>query len=113
VHREGTDPNNVQIEDVLCDFCGVAAWAQDTPCVEGHQGSLICGDCLSEAYETTAHLREGSSAGKCTMCLEKRDEPDWSGTRAVAIICRRCVKQSAGVLHKAKDWDWSKPTNRP
>ena len=113
MHREGTDPDNVQIEDVLCDFCGQAAWAREIPCVGGHKGSLICGDCLSVAYETVAHVREGSSGETCTMCLEQRDEPTWSGTRDAATICRRCVKQSAGALHKSKDWDWSKPTVDP
>ena len=28
MHREGIDDENVQPEDILCDFCGDAAWAQ-------------------------------------------------------------------------------------
>ena len=109
MHREGTDPDNVQADDVLCDFCGDAAWAEDIPCVEGHRGSLICGRCLSAAYESTIIGSGGTPQPACTMCLERREEPMWSGKRDSAI-CRRCIKQSAGVLHKSEDWEWSKPT---
>lgn len=113
MHRDGVDPESVQIDDVLCDFCGEAAWAEDIPCVEGHQGSLICGRCLSEAYEAIVLGDGGSPRSACTMCLERRDDPMWTGKRETAAICRRCTKQSAGVLHKSKDWDWQKPTARP
>jgi hypothetical protein len=98
----------VRPEDVLCDFCHVAAWANELPCIEGHHGSIICGDCLHVAYLA---LPEGSdpSTEACTMCLEVRDDPIWVAEQTKAHICRRCVKQAAGALHKSKDWDWSKP----
>lgn len=108
MRREGTNPDDVQPEDVLCDFCHKAAWADDSPCVEGHHGSVICGNCLTAAF---AALSDGGAASPepCTMCLEIRDEQAWHGVRPEAQICRRCVKLAAGALHKSKDWDWSKP----
>lgn len=108
MRREGTNPDDVQPEDVLCDFCQTQAWADDVPCVEGHHGSIICGTCLTAAFAALPALGE-PSAESCTMCLEVRDEPAWRGDRAEANICRRCVKQAAGALHKSSDWDWTKP----
>ena len=108
MRREGTNPDDVQPEDVLCDFCHKAAWADDAPCVEGHHGSIICGDCLTHAFAALAQGGAGSSE-PCTMCLEVRDEYAWHGTQTEAHICRRCIKQAAGALHKSTDWDWSKP----
>jgi hypothetical protein len=26
-----------------------------------------------------------------------------------AVICKRCIKQGAGRLHKDPDWDWQRP----
>ena len=45
------------------------------------------------------------------LCLEEgRADPHWeSPTQDGVLACRRCVKQSAGVLHKDKDIDWTKP----
>ncbi len=110
MHREGANPDDMAIEDVLCDFCGVAAWAKEIPCVEGHRGSLICGDCLAEAW--CAHgdgaLTPPASV-PCTMCLEEREDPLWRGSRDQACICLRCIKQAAGALHKSRDWNWVKP----
>ena len=50
VFRPGTDEQNVQMSDVLCDFCH-QAWTEAIPFVEGHRGCMICGDCLTRAYE--------------------------------------------------------------
>ncbi len=111
MHREGCDPDHVQPEDVLCDFCGDAAWSKGRPCVEGHRGSLICGRCLSEAYAEVVLSAQNLPPAECTLCLERRNEPAWRGSRVDAAACRRCVKQSAGVLHKSRDWEWVKPTN--
>ncbi|MDP6987589.1 MAG: hypothetical protein QGG74_06055 [Phycisphaerales bacterium] len=113
MHRDGTDPDNVQFDDVLCNFCGEAAWARGIPCVEGHRGSVICGACLREAYTSLVLGDGGVSHPTCTMCLEQREESMWLGNRETAAICRRCARQSAGVLHKSKDWKWRKPTPDP
>lgn len=112
MHRDGINPENVQPEDILCDFCGDAAWSKGEPCVEGHQGSIVCGSCLTTAYQTLV-LRgnEQETTEKCRMCLEHREDPVWLGKiEPLAPMCKRCTKQSAGVLTKSKHWDWSKPT---
>ncbi len=109
MHREGCDPDDIQPGDVLCDFCGDAAWSAGRPCVEGHRGSLICGACLDRAYRSIVLGGDTPPAAECTLCLERRDEPAWRGDRDEAAACRRCIKQSAGVLHKSRDWAWVKP----
>lgn len=83
--------------------------------VEGHQGSLICAPCLALAYTQLAINDAGDSPGgwACTMCLEERDQPAWrSPLREEAIVCLRCVKQSATQLDKDPDVAWSKPTRQ-
>lgn len=111
MHREGIDENNVQPEDILCDFCANTAWANDIPCVEGHKGSIICGNCLTVAFTELVHIgTDQQTSEQCRMCLEHRDDPVWQGAvEPMASICRRCAKQAAGVLNKSKQWDWSKP----
>lgn len=101
----------MQVTDFLCDFCG-KAWDGAFPLVEGHQGSLICGSCLTVAYTETVHMEmNGAPAGyKCTMCLEERDQRAWqSPVREEGVVCLRCIKQSATRLDKDPDWDWNKP----
>ena len=112
MHREGIDDNNVLPEDILCDFCGKAAWANDVACIEGHQGSIVCGNCLSVAYSELVLAGEGvPTEEKCRMCLEHREDPVWQGViEPIASICRRCTKQSSAALNKSKKWDWSKPS---
>jgi hypothetical protein len=109
MRRDGTNLDDVQPDDVLCDFCGDAAWAAEQPCIEGHHGSIICGNCLSVAWKQIQIERLELPSSACTMCLESRDEPCWHGARAESHICKRCIKQAAGALHKSKDWDWAKP----
>ncbi len=111
MHRDGLDEDNVQPEDILCDFCGNTAWANDTPCVEGHQGSIVCGNCLLVAYTELVLTCTGTtSKDKCRMCLEHREDPVWLGAiEPIAPICLRCTKQASSVLHKSKEWDWLKP----
>lgn len=109
MHRDGTDPENVQLEDILCDFCGVAAWAIGNPCVEGHRGSVICGKCLTVAYVSIVSCEVDEQEESCVMCLEKRSTAMWKGLREEATVCRRCVKQSAGILQKSPEYEWSKP----
>lgn len=112
MRREGCDEDDLQMSDFLCDFCG-NEWTDDRPMVEGHHGSCICGRCLTVAYtQLVVESGEGDAPGgsKCTLCLEHREDPMWaSPARDGAVACRRCVKQSAGVLQKDKDIPWSKP----
>ena len=111
MHRPGSNPNNMQLTDFLCDFCG-KPWDGAFPLVEGHQGSLICGSCLTVAYTQLVHHESNAAPTgyKCTLCLEHRDQPAWqSPLREQAVVCLRCVKQSATTLHTDPEWDWSKP----
>lgn len=120
MRKPGTDENNVQMSDVLCDFCH-AAWVDQMPMIEGHQGSCICGNCLSVAYTELVLNKAAADARpfKCPMCLEgpsdraalgRGEEPGWrSPLNPEAVICRRCAKLAAGALHKDKDFAWSKP----
>ncbi len=108
MQREGCDPENMQAQDFLCDFCG-QHWAEDRPMMEGHQGSLICGNCLTVAY-TECVLGKVGEPGKCVMCLEDRDEACWrSPVREEGVICRRCARQSATGLERDPDSAWVKP----
>lgn len=111
MQREGADKTDMRVSDFICDF-SLKEWDGEFPLVEGHQGSLISGDCLTIAY-TQVVLNGTNSAPEgytCTMCLEQRDDPAWqSPMNEEAVICKRCIKQGAGRLHKDPDWDWSKP----
>jgi len=111
VQRTGADPQDMQPSDFLCDFCA-RPWDGAFPMVEGHQGSLICGNCLSTAYAQTvlAGDRTAAPGAQCVLCLEQRDDIAWaSPVRDEACACVRCLKQAAGRLHKDPDWDWRKP----
>ncbi len=111
MRRAGTDENNVQMSDVLCDFCE-SPWTESRPMVEGHQGSCICGSCLTAAYRALVLENAGGEGPsvRCVLCLETRKEPGWQGTvRPEVAVCRRCVKQSAAVLAKDPDLGWKKP----
>jgi hypothetical protein len=110
MHRKGFNPDHVQPEDILCDFCSRAAWVQDIPCVEGHRGSLICGDCLRmavQSLESDAPPMGTCDQETCVLCLRTPDAPMWQGSREAAAACVKCIKQAAGVLRKSKDWDWT------
>jgi len=96
-----------------CDFCA-QPWREDRPMVEGHRGAIICGNCLAIAYTEIVHLSLGSSVAEdeaCALCLENgRPEAHWrSPMRSEGVACARCVKQSAGVLHKDPDTPWTRP----
>ena len=112
MQRAGANPQDMQPSDFICDF-SLKPWDGAFPLVEGHQGSLISGDCLSVAYRFVVlggatSLEPGSYT--CTMCLERRDDPCWqSPARDEAVICRRCIRQSATRLDKDPDWEWTKP----
>ncbi|QOJ17635.1 MAG: hypothetical protein HRU76_08585 [Phycisphaeraceae bacterium] len=124
MRRPGTDPDNVRMEDVLCDFCH-RQWSADLPLIEGHQGSCLCGRCLSVAYAEVVLRNIGSApAGyHCTMCLEsgfdrealgRADEPGWqSPAHPDACICRRCIELAAKALEKDPDFTWRRPALSP
>lgn len=96
-----------------CNFC-MMVWDEHRQMVEGHRGSLICSQCLSIAFTELVHLDYGYTPAKtetCVLCLEAdRDGLHWQSPIDESVIaCRRCVKQSAGVLHKDPDTPWKKP----
>lgn len=113
MHRPGADLANMQMADILCDFC-TQPWSHERPMVEGHRGSCICGRCLTVAY-TALVIHEPDDgeppAAGCTLCLEQGARPHWqSPLRDEAAVCLRCVKQAAGVLHKDPESPWRKPS---
>lgn len=120
MRKSGTDPKNVSMSDVLCDFCQ-RAWTETEPMIEGHHGSCLCGRCLTVAY-TAVVLQGGSDAPAeytCPMCLEgaedrssmgRGDEPGWqSPLRPEAVLCKRCIELAAKALNRDRDFDWSTP----
>ncbi len=111
MHRPGTDPLNVQMTDVLCDFCH-SDWTADRPMVEGHHGSVICGSCLTVAYAevVVADLDQRIPSYRCTMCLEEREQSAWrSPAHEEAFICERCIRLAARQLERDPDLPWSAP----
>jgi hypothetical protein len=112
MRREGTDPDNVQMEDVLCDFCR-SQWTLDVPFIEGHHGSCVCGPCLTKAYRRVV-LGGGDDQTpgyRCTMCLEERSDPAYrSAEQPDAYLCERCIKLASGALTRDKESGWSRPT---
>ncbi|MBC8202833.1 MAG: hypothetical protein H8E91_03300 [Planctomycetes bacterium] len=112
MHRAGINENDVQPEDILCDYCQRAAWSLGDPCIEGHRGSIVCGSCLTQAFTDIVLGDKGEPVHwKCRMCLELRDQLSWhSKIDPEATICLRCIKQSATALEKSKHWEWSRPT---
>ena len=117
MHRRGANPMDMQPNDFVCDFTG-RTWDGMFPMVEGHQGSLICGDALRIAFTEVVLLGNDTmpEGATCTMCLEERKDPGWQSPIAVredgaaAVICRRCIRQSSTRLEKDPDWEWQKPT---
>jgi hypothetical protein len=112
VQRQGANPDDMQVADFICDF-SLRPWDGAFPLVEGHRGSLISGDCLTIAYTEVVVLGQTSlppGSYTCTMCLERRDDPCWqSPVSDGAVICRRCIRQSATKLENDPDWGWHKP----
>ncbi|MCA9291493.1 MAG: hypothetical protein KDA25_10215 [Phycisphaerales bacterium] len=120
MRKPGTDEQNVQMSDVLCDFCH-REWREDVPMVEGHHGSCICGNCLSLAFRSVMldKVNDAPAEWQCPLCLEasadraelgRADEPGWpSPLDPEVVVCRRCIKQASGALHKSSDYDWRKP----
>jgi hypothetical protein len=111
MHKPGTDPHNVQMSDVLCDFCH-REWTEGLPVVEGHHGSIVCGVCLTAAWATV--VNEGVGTAKpgyqCTMCLERREEAGWeSPAYPEASVCRRCIRMAGVALERDEDLAWRRP----
>jgi len=108
MHDESAEGNDF----FKCDFCR-RSWAEDRPMVEGHRGSLICGQCLTVAYTEVVVQAVGSAVppdATCRMCLEHREGLHWtSPLHETEHICLRCIKQSAGVMVKDKESGWKKP----
>lgn len=103
------DPTKTGNEFFVCDFCR-RHWATDRPMVEGHQGSLICGPCLTTAYATVVNPAQGDAGARCTMCLEARPDNHWaSPAHPDARICARCIRQAAGTLSKDTESGWMRP----
>ncbi len=107
MHDESTTGNGF----FKCDFCA-QPWADDRPMVEGHQGSLICSKCLTASYAEIVHMGLGvlQPNEKCVLCLEVREEPLWLSPLRDARACKRCIKQSAGVLERDPEFGWKRPT---
>jgi hypothetical protein len=122
MRKPETDENDVQMSDVLCDYCG-REWTEALAMIEGHRGSCICGNCLAIAYREVV-LNNVNSAGDdyaCTMCLEsgkdraalqRTGEAGWrSPVHDEKAICRRCVKLAAGALTRDAESGWRRPTD--
>lgn len=111
MRREGTDENDVRMSDVLCDYCH-KPWTHDVPAIEGHQGSIICGPCLTVGYAEVVLRAAGSapSGYTCTMCLEQRPDHAWASPLfPQAVACERCLKLAANTIERDKDWNWKRP----
>ena len=113
MHRDGANPNDMSMDDILCDFCA-QPWTHERFMVEGHRGSCICANCLTIAYADLVyakHTADLEHRETCSLCLERHDERRYyrSPLREEALACSTCVKRAAGVLHKDKDTPWTKP----
>jgi hypothetical protein len=102
MHRPGCDPDAMDPQDFLCDFCG-HDWTRAGPFVEGHHGACICGGCLHQAMQVT---ETASERCRCNLCLQERQDAAWS--RGKAHLCGRCREQAARVLGKDAESDWSR-----
>lgn len=114
MHNPNANPEHMTPGDFWCDFCR-SPWDEHLAMVEGHQGSLICGKCLRVAYDEVGRTEDAGRAGaegaggKCLMCLEERPAPLWrSPVEESKAICRRCTRQSAGMLEKDPDSGWTR-----
>src|SRR5262245_9086231 len=122
MRRPGTDESNVQMSDVLCDFCR-REWTADVPMIEGHQGSCICARCLTVACTEIDCAAPVTSGYKCPMCLEqdadraelgRAGEAGWpSPLQPEAVICRRCIDLAARQLERDEDYQWHRPAPAP
>lgn len=113
MHRPGMDESNARPQDFLCDFCH-APWSESRPMVEGHRGALVCGACLTLAFDALWNRGQGEGVAEsvvCTMCLSHNGDPVYrSPAFPDALICKRCAKQAAVMLERDPESGWSRPT---
>lgn len=111
MRKPGSDPDNLSMSDFLCDFCG-QYWTDVRPMVEGHEGSLICSECLKVAHVEVL-VAKASSLGpgaKCVLCLEERKDANWQSPMfEQAVACARCIRQASTALAQDPDSGWSRP----
>lgn len=95
-----------------CDFCR-RGWCDELPMVEGHRGSLICAECLTDAVREVLVLSAGVAHEEiniCTMCLQHKEQPHWrSPSHAECAICAWCIEKSATMLERDPEIGWSRP----
>ena len=128
MQRPGADPENIAAQDFLCDFCA-QCWSEERPMVEGHKGTLICGRCLSLAFDATVVRNAGVVVPEhvaCTLCLLNKSGDYWQSPLRVVVeggesggvdvlpeggacICRWCIERSAGMLEKDPTSGWKRP----
>jgi hypothetical protein len=93
------DPEGIVI---LCDFCR-REWDGQEPMIEGHQGSILCLECLKVALRD----QQPGDKFKCTLCLRfnmPAAMPRWRNpAHPEAIACQECLYQAAKAFHKNKD----------
>ena len=109
--KDGVNPEEIAMSDVLCDFCG-GEWKEEVPMIEGHKGSCICGKCLKMAWNQIVvnRMDDSGSEWTCKMCLEQRDEPFYqSPVHEDAHICRRCIRMGAHALRTEDPDSWDLP----
>ena len=85
MRKPDTDESNVQMSDVLCDFCS-RVWTEDIAMIEGHQGSCICGNCLSLSYVDLV-LNENDTSPDDWDCGQRFNS---------SIRSRRSMRRGAG-----------------
>ena len=98
---------------ISCDFCGTD-WDEVLPMIEGHQGSILCLECLKRATDEITPTDESIN---CTLCLMEKepDTPVWQPTErpetanSNAAICYSCMKQAMGTFSKDPDVDYKTP----
>jgi len=75
------------------------------PMIEGHQGSILCLNCLGRAIDEATDFDDRS---KCTMCLRdlEGDERGWSSSGA--MVCYDCLQQADRAFDKDPDTEWTR-----
>jgi hypothetical protein len=119
MHRKGSDPENMQPEDFLCDFCH-NHWSETRPMIEGHQGSLICRQCINAAFTAVVLAEAGIDSAfastTCNVCLEQRGgtDPYWQSPLIdTACICQRCLMQAVETLEEDPEYNFVRPGGKP